>query len=316
MPVAIGKMGGVAVMIDNFAIPAATLRGLFDYDYRFDRLILHPRVPRAITEYVQKEPVRFGEKSIYVSCHNGGTNVKSVTVNGKALKVKSPDAVVLRYDELPKEAKIEIVTEGGWAADTPRSPAPGSNPAPTKVTGISRTELPASLKNPYAVLTALDKLLAQEPNVVESERGFVREAIGAVEAWRDRTAIEPQGFYRPMTVERRDSIMEVLREHCLEHVQRLRQTDVEVRQERGHKPETPGRTVPAGGKVASCRSQRSRLGQSTPRVRDQGPVHRPLSTAEPWQTCKKPTVSDHAVVVTIAVSYTVSVWHPDEGAER
>ena len=143
--------GGVAVMIDNFAIPAATLRGLFDYDYRFDRLILHPRVPGAITEYVQKEPVRFGEKSIYVSCHNGGTNVKSVTINGKALKVKSPDAVVLRYDELPKEAKIEIVTEGGWAAETPRSPAPGSNPTPTKVMGIPQTELPASLKKPYAV---------------------------------------------------------------------------------------------------------------------------------------------------------------------
>ena len=198
--------GGVAVMIDNFAIPAATLRGLFDYDYRFDRLILHPRVPGAITEYVQKEPVRFGEKSIYVSCHNGGANVKSVAINGKALKVKSSDAVVLRYDELPKEAKIEIVTEGGWAAETPCSPAPGSNPAPTKVTGIPQTELPASLKKPCVVLTALDKFLAQDPTAVESERAFVREAIGAIKAWRDRTAIEPQGFYRPMTVERRDSI--------------------------------------------------------------------------------------------------------------
>ena len=63
------------------------------------------------------------------------------------------------------------------------------------------------MKKPYAVLTALDKLLAQEPNVVESERTFVREAIGAIKAWRDRTAIEPQGFYRPMTVEKRDSIL-------------------------------------------------------------------------------------------------------------
>jgi hypothetical protein len=28
------RVGGVAVMIDNFAIPAATIRGLFDNDYR------------------------------------------------------------------------------------------------------------------------------------------------------------------------------------------------------------------------------------------------------------------------------------------
>ena len=49
------------------------------------------------------------------------------------------------------------------------------------------------------------------------------------------------------------------------------------------------------------------------RLCDQGPVHCPLSTAEP---CKRPTVPDHAVAVTIAVSYTVSVWHPDEGATR
>ena len=50
-------------MIDNFAIPAATIRGLFDYEYRCDRLILRPRVPGSITEYVQKQPVRFGEKT-------------------------------------------------------------------------------------------------------------------------------------------------------------------------------------------------------------------------------------------------------------
>ena len=42
-------VGGVAVMIDNFAIPAATIRGLFDLEYRSDRLILRPRIPGSIT---------------------------------------------------------------------------------------------------------------------------------------------------------------------------------------------------------------------------------------------------------------------------
>ncbi len=56
------RFGGVAVMIDNFAIPAATIRGLFDFDYRSDRLILRPRIPGSIIQYSQKQPVRFGEK--------------------------------------------------------------------------------------------------------------------------------------------------------------------------------------------------------------------------------------------------------------
>ncbi len=107
------RFGGVAVMIDNFAIPMATLRGLFDYEYRSDRLILRPRVPGSITEYAQKQPVRFGEKKLYLVCRNGGPKVKSVAVDGKPLTVESPDAAVLRYDELPKEAKVEIVTDGG-----------------------------------------------------------------------------------------------------------------------------------------------------------------------------------------------------------
>ena len=58
------RVGGVAVMIDNFAIPAATIRGLFDCDYRSDRLILRPRVPGSITQYTQKVPIRFGEKKL------------------------------------------------------------------------------------------------------------------------------------------------------------------------------------------------------------------------------------------------------------
>jgi len=42
------RNGSVAVMVDNFAIPAATIRGLFDYDYKSDMLILRPRIPGSI----------------------------------------------------------------------------------------------------------------------------------------------------------------------------------------------------------------------------------------------------------------------------
>ena len=55
-------------------------------------------------------------------------------------------------------------------------------------------ELPESLKKPYTVLTAMDRLLAQEPNA-EYERAFVRESLGTIEAWRMRTAVDPVREY-------------------------------------------------------------------------------------------------------------------------
>jgi len=197
----------VAVMIDNFAIPAATVRGLFDYEYRSDRLILRPRVPGSITEYVQKHPVRFGDKALYLSCRNGGPKVKSVAVNGRTVEVESPEAAVLAYDELPREAKIEIVTEGGWGAAPARSFAPSAPPPPARsVAASAQAELPESLKKPLAVLTKLEGLLAQEPGA-EYERTFVREALSAIEARRQRTAVEPQGFFRPTTPKKGEAIL-------------------------------------------------------------------------------------------------------------
>jgi hypothetical protein len=200
------QVGGVAVMVDNFAIPAATIRGLFDYDYRSDRLILRPRVPGTITEYTQKEPIRFGDKRLFVSCRNGGPKVKSVTANGKPLVVESSDAAVLRYGELPNHARIEIVTEGGWATEATQ---PGSITASsgTMPTGSQSGELPERLKRPYAALKTMEKLLTHESNV-EFERAFVREAIAAMESRQTRPSMEPgAGFFRPITPVRRESIV-------------------------------------------------------------------------------------------------------------
>jgi hypothetical protein len=197
------QVGGVAVMIDNFAIPAATLRGLFDYEYRSDRLVLRPRVPGSVTEYAQKEPVRFGAKTLYLSCRNRGPKIKSVMVNGKAVNVESSDSAVLLYDELPAEAKIDIVTEGGWDA-LPAAPAsPQAQEAPA---AVPQVQLPESLKKPYATLTAMSRLLAQEPNA-DYERAFLRESLGAIEAWRGRSAIATPGFFRPITTQRRSGIL-------------------------------------------------------------------------------------------------------------
>lgn len=200
------QVNGVAVMVDNFAIPAATVRGLFDYEYRADRLILRPRVPGSITEYVQKHPVRFGEKRLYISCHNGGPRIKSVAVNGKTMRTESPDAIALLYDELPKEAKIEIVAEGGWGTDSAKPAAPSSASKQIPEAAALRNELPESLKRPYAVLTTMDRLLAEESNA-EYERAFVRESLGAIASCRQRMAVDPgPGCFRPNTPTKREAI--------------------------------------------------------------------------------------------------------------
>ena len=196
---------GVAVMVDNFAIPAATIRGLFDYDYRSDRLILRPRIPGSITQYTQKEPVRFGEKSLYLSCRNGGPKVKSVKVNGKKLHVTTPEEVVLMYSELPKDAKIVIVTEGGWeeqevTADYPVIPALIED-----VT--NKPALPDSLQKPFTILTELDKLLSKETGI-EYDRSLVTAAIESFEAYQNRAGMEAgQGYFRPIDQQRKEAMI-------------------------------------------------------------------------------------------------------------
>jgi hypothetical protein len=196
---------GVAVMVDNFAIPAATVRGLFDYDYKSDRLVLRPRIPGTITQYTQKEPVRFGEKSLYLSCRNGGPKVKSVKVNGKKMNNATEDEVVLMYRELPEDSKIEIVTEGGWpkqevTADYPLIPALITENA-------QQSDLPDSLKNQYIVLTKLDELLEKESGV-EYDRAFVKAAIETFEAYRYRAGMEVgSGYFRPIDDQRKHAMV-------------------------------------------------------------------------------------------------------------
>lgn len=202
------RIGGVAVMIDNFAIPAATIRGLFDYDYRSDRLIFRPRVPGTITQYTQKQPVRFGEKELYLSCKNGGPRIKEVKVNGKTMQTGSSEEVVLMYNELPKEAKIEIITTGGWPKESstvvyPITPAllPWKDSKPP-----ATAELPDSLKRPYHVLCEMKKRLVGEEGFAY-ERAFIDAAIKSFEDYKVRVAMDPgPGYYRPITTERKEGI--------------------------------------------------------------------------------------------------------------
>ena len=203
------RVGSVAVMVDNFAIPAATIRGLFDLDYRSDCLILRPRIPGSITQYAQKEPVRFGDKKLYLSCNNNGAKVKSLKINGRKTNISSGDEAVLFYDKLPEEAKIEITTEGGWPKETskvayPFVPSLDSIKVKEKQ---ALAELPDSLNKPFKVLSAMKKLLKSELGA-DYEKAFVTAAIESFEYCQVRATINPgPGYYRPITSQRKDDII-------------------------------------------------------------------------------------------------------------
>jgi len=198
---------GVTVTVDNFAIPAAVLRGLFDYDYKADRLILRPRVPGYISHYSQKEPVRFGEKSLYISCRNGGPQVKSVKVNGKKLRTMNQEEVVLMYSDLPAEAKVEIVTDGGWekgeiTSGYPEIPSLSAEQA-------QQGTLPDSLQILYTRFTEMDKLLKGETGS-EFDRSFVSAAMKSFEAYRFRAVMETgPGYFRPIDQQRKEAMIMV-----------------------------------------------------------------------------------------------------------
>ncbi|OGV50995.1 MAG: hypothetical protein A2017_14045 [Lentisphaerae bacterium GWF2_44_16] len=100
---------GVAY-IDGFAVYGAGLRGLFEYQYMSDELILYPHVFDDISEYAQNMPVYFGKKKIYPSILNTGKPaISSVKLNGVPIASFSEKAVNLRYDIIPENAKLEII---------------------------------------------------------------------------------------------------------------------------------------------------------------------------------------------------------------
>ena len=208
---------GIAVMVDNFAIPAATIRGLFDFEYQSDRLILRPRIPGSITRYSQKQPVRFGDKKIFISCLNGGPKVESVKVNGKDRRVDRRDRVDLLFDELPMNTEVEITTTGGWPRENTKPDYPDL-PALVSQSGSKKeehVELPGSLQVPYEILQRMSELLKDKEGM-EFDKAFVEAAIKSVQAYRERVALDAgQGYYRDMTPGRKEAVLQFYEQTAL-----------------------------------------------------------------------------------------------------
>jgi hypothetical protein len=101
----------VNITVDAFGPMAALVRGLFEYIYSAGSLTLYPHIPPAVTEFHQKDPIRFGTKKLYLSTFGAGP-VSAVRINGAAWASHDAGSVTLPYDGLPDEASIEIYLGG------------------------------------------------------------------------------------------------------------------------------------------------------------------------------------------------------------
>jgi hypothetical protein len=92
---------------DIFGIPAAMVRGLFEYLYHADGLTIVPHIPPGITELQQQFPIRLGSKRVYLATYGQGP-ITQVLVNGRTWKTHDAISVSLPYDRTPDEAIIQI----------------------------------------------------------------------------------------------------------------------------------------------------------------------------------------------------------------
>jgi hypothetical protein len=195
---------------DALGVPAATARGLFEYVYGADTLTLYPRIPPSIEEYRQEEPIRWGGKRIRVSVLNGGPRVKSVTVNGRVGERES-GRVVLRYDELPMDVRVEIVMDGAGTLEASnfRRPASGTHHQASSIQHpVSSTQFPEILRAPHEELAA-----AKAGS--DYERAYLAEALRAFEAYRERAARDAAGEYVHLTPEKRAAILKMYEDAAL-----------------------------------------------------------------------------------------------------
>ena len=96
---------------DSFGAPAAMVRGLFEYQYQSDRLLLLPHIPPRVTQLQQHFPIRFGKKKLYINTVGNGP-VTAVLVNGKPVTSFDEKSITLSYDQTPQRAYIQIALGG------------------------------------------------------------------------------------------------------------------------------------------------------------------------------------------------------------
>jgi hypothetical protein len=99
---------------DNWGVPAGMIRGLFEYLYQANQLVILPHIPPRVTELQQRFPIRFGQKRLYFSTVGTGP-ITSVTINGEPWRIFDGQSITLPYEKTPQEAYIQILLGGASA---------------------------------------------------------------------------------------------------------------------------------------------------------------------------------------------------------
>jgi hypothetical protein len=113
----------VNLCYDTFAPAAAMIRGLFEYRYQADKLVIVPHIPPGITRLEQRFPVRFGSKRLLLSTTGAGP-ITRVLVNGRRWLHYDEHTVTLPYADTPEPATIEILLGGSRSAEPLPPPEP------------------------------------------------------------------------------------------------------------------------------------------------------------------------------------------------
>ena len=102
---------------DNYGLPAAMVRGLFEYLYSAEGLTLIPHIPDGITILEQHFPVRFGDRKLFLAVYGTGP-IEQVEINGVPWENHTADTLFLPDDDrTPDYAAISIIRNRDAAAE-------------------------------------------------------------------------------------------------------------------------------------------------------------------------------------------------------
>lgn len=103
---------------DSLGPPAAMVRGLFEYLYKADEVVLIPHIPPGITKLQQNFPIRFGDKRIYLRTRGSGV-MTSVLLNGRKWGKRDRTMIHLPYEKLSDVTYIDVVFGNDQANEDP-----------------------------------------------------------------------------------------------------------------------------------------------------------------------------------------------------
>ncbi|HNY42619.1 MAG TPA: hypothetical protein PKJ41_19615, partial [Bryobacteraceae bacterium] len=182
----------INIVYDTFAVPAALIRGLFEYLYRADGLTILPHIPPGITELEQAFPVRFGASRLYLSAVGSGP-VTGVRVNGKPWKWFNGNSITFAPESLPAEARVEILLGGARRAKRTAARA-----------GAGADATPAGHEELQALNARAQRMIEFHRHLVAAglgssyEAAHAQVAIDMVRAANERFVLRDSGKLKPL----------------------------------------------------------------------------------------------------------------------